>query len=161
MILEYRLPLRLGVITLSDSVLDKLWSHRQHRRFSSEAGGQLFARIVAGRLDIEEITGPRQTDRRSLFGYEPDRSAERAEIKAQFRRGLHFVGDWHTHRQAIPTPSYVDLENVREIVTKSEHDLPGILMVIAGTARPPAGLHVSFHSPTNDYVLVFTQLAIP
>jgi integrative and conjugative element protein (TIGR02256 family) len=94
---------------------------------------------------VEEVTGPRPGDRRSRTSYVPDRAAEQAEILDCHARGLHYVGDWHSHPDAQPTPSITDLESIAECVTKSAHALNGFLLIIVGQSDPPEGLHVSIH----------------
>ena len=42
-------------------------------------------------------------------------------------KGLHFVGDWHTHPEAVPTPSSSDIRTIKEAVAKSRHHLHGFL----------------------------------
>lgn len=105
-------------------------------------------------MKVVEATGPRPTDRRSLYNYEPDRNAEKVEINDRFAQGLHFVGDWHTHRQRRPIPSSTDERNIAELVRFSSHDLAGFILVIVGQAWFPEGLHVSFHSPGGGEELV-------
>jgi hypothetical protein len=59
-----------------------------------------------------EATGPRRTDRRTRTSSVPDRRAEQREIDDRFRRGLHFLGDWHTHPKNIPHPSGPDVASL-------------------------------------------------
>jgi integrative and conjugative element protein (TIGR02256 family) len=145
--LTFVLPDKRGLVMIASNVLSHLDRSRQHRCFSREAGGQLFAKFESsGVAHIVDITGPRPTDRRSLFNYIPDRSAEQIEITERFARGLHFIGDWHTHRQRVPEPSTADMRSIREVVNMSSHDLAGFLLLIVGLRPFPEGLHVSFHT---------------
>ncbi len=151
--LEYLLPNDRGRLRFSPAVLAHLRDYRQLRLWHCEAGGQLFANIRDKLIDVVEATGPRPTDRRSIFGYEPDRNAERREIKERFALGLHFVGDWHTHRQRFPEPSSTDIRSIGDTARLSDHNLAGFVLVVVGTAKFPAGLHVSFHSGSAHQVL--------
>jgi integrative and conjugative element protein (TIGR02256 family) len=153
--LRFRLPNGIGLLEFSPQVLAHLEAHKQRKLFAREAGGQLFASFDdPSVMQILDITGPRQTDKRSIYNYEPDRIAEKAEISERFARGVHFVGDWHTHRQRIPTPSGIDEHSIRELVRLSSHDLVGFVLVVVGQAAFPEGLHVSFHSKTASTLLV-------
>ena len=140
-------------IVLTDPVLEHLLHHRQRRWYHKEAGGQLFAKIGGSRIYVVEATGPRRTDRRSRTGYHPDRGAEQAEIAERHPKGLHFVGDWHTHPDTVPRPSGRDLASIAECFSKSGHNLNGFLMLIVGTADPPGGFHASLHDGKDHYVL--------
>ena len=128
-------------IIIEDSAVEHLLQHRQLWWYRKEAGGQLFARIEGDCLHVVEATGPRRTDRRTRTGYHPDRRAEQAEIAERHPKGLHFVGDWHTHSDTEPQPSGRDLSSMAECFSKSAHNLNGFLLLIVGTTNPPAGIH--------------------
>jgi integrative and conjugative element protein (TIGR02256 family) len=144
--LEYLLPDGIGRLQLCEAAISHLRRYRQSRPWHREAGGQLFATVTAELIYIVEATGPRRGDRRSLFGFEPNRATEQSEIKEHYAKGLHFVGDWHSHRQHRPRPSDTDIRSMSEMVRRSEHDLAGFVLVVVGTAEVPEGLHVSFHT---------------
>jgi integrative and conjugative element protein (TIGR02256 family) len=144
-VIEYPIGVSGQTLIVSDGVLQHFRKHRQRRWWHSEAGGQLFARFDGSGIIVEEETGPRRTDRRSRTSYVPDRKAEQAEIIERQARGLHFVGDWHTHAEAQPHPSRRDLSSIAECVVQSTHGLNGFLLAVVGTADPPIGLHVSIH----------------
>lgn len=129
-------------ITFSAAAVEHMLANRQLRTGDTEAGGQLFARLSGGRIDIEVATGPRLADRRSRFYFAPSRIHERREIRDLHRRGLHYVGDWHTHPQRVPVPSAVDVQNIRDIFIRSDHSYAGILLVIIGLADLPDGIFV-------------------
>jgi len=132
-------------------VLAHFYDHVQRRCWSREAGGQLFASIKDKRWIVAKATGPRPTDHRSRFTFRPDRDAEKDEILALFQKGLHYVGDWHTHPQDVPSPSHTDIRNITDTVRASEHSLSGFLMVIVGRLPAPDGLWLSFHNVRGGY----------
>ena len=154
-LLRYQLPDALGALELAPNVISHFEAHKQRTFLAREAGGQLFASFQNPTVMlVSDITGPRPTDRRSMNSYEPDRIAEKAEIRERFARDLHFVGDWHTHRQRIPKPSERDEHSIRESVLLSSHDLAGFILVVVGQVAFPEGLHVSFHSKSGSALLV-------
>jgi integrative and conjugative element protein (TIGR02256 family) len=133
-------------LILATAVLDHFAAHRQVGWRDREAGGQLFARFEGRRIIVEAATGPRAIDRRSRFLFIPNKWADRAEIRRLHKQGLHYLGDWHTHPEPVPTPSPVDRASMHDMFAKSRHDLAGFLMVIVGTAPPPDGLFVAIFS---------------
>lgn len=151
--LEYELPNALGILRLERPVVEHLYKHRQNRPWRREAGGQLFATLQDGVVRIVEATGPRTTDKRTCWSYVPDRAAEQTEIRVRYLEGLHFVGDWHTHRQRLPQPSGTDRDSVADMVRKSAHDLSGFFLIIVGTEPPPDGLYVELFTRTQSFVL--------
>lgn len=153
--LEYPIGSSGQVLVLPDDVVRKFRRYRQKRWYQREAGGQLFARLSQSRIVIEEATGPRRTDRRSRTSYVPDRAAEQREIDSRHAEGLHYVGDWHTHPEALPRLSCLDIASISESVRKSTHSLNGFLLVIVGQAEPPSGLLVSVHDGSGPSVILF------
>ncbi len=141
------------ILVVHDEVVSHIEQYRQSRRWTKEAGGQLFATFEAGDIIVRKATGPRPTDKRGRNHYRPDRRAERLEIEDNFARGLHFVGDWHTHAQAHPTPSESDLSSIRESVQRSDHQLNGFLLMILGQAALPSGLYVAACDAVGSYPL--------
>jgi len=130
----------LGVIELAEEVVTHFRRHRQKRLWSREAGGQLFGSIEPGRIVVKIATGPRRRDRRGRWFYWPQREVEQAEITHQFAKGLHYLGDWHTHDQKRPAPSVADVEKMTAIFRDSKHNLRAMLSVIVGTEHFPEGI---------------------
>jgi integrative and conjugative element protein (TIGR02256 family) len=134
------------LVRIRTQVLATFDEHRQRRFFHREAGGQLFARTRGREWEILAATGPRLKDRRSRFSFRPHRASEQDEIFEHHKRGLDYVGDWHTHPEDMPTPSPDDLSSIGEAVRRSTHHLPGFLLVIVGRKSFPTALWASFHA---------------
>ena len=148
--LHYRIGDSDQQLSITPAVLNHIAEHQQTSSHAPEAGGQLFARITEPCITILRATGPRPTDRRTRYGYVPDRKKEQQEINDMFQAGLLFIGDWHTHSETVPTPSRSDLHSITNIFKGSRHHLPAFLLLVAGTESFPLGLHLSFHSATAE-----------
>lgn len=133
-------------ITFEIEVLELFEKHKQLSENSLEAGGQLFAHFNSKEVIISKATGLRENDKRGRFFFWPNRKKENSEVKALFQKGFHYVGDWHTHPEPVPTPSDTDLKNISECYNKSKHNLQYFIMVVVGTAPFPNGIHVSLNS---------------
>lgn len=143
MSLVYGIEVGAPVVTLTDDAIGAMLRHRQMKSKDPEAGGQLFARFEEnGTATIVEATGPKPKDKRSRCLFIPDRWLQRAEIKVLHEEGKHFVGDWHTHPEAIPSPSGEDVAGMIDCFRKSRHELQAFIMIIIGTAEPPEGIYV-------------------
>ena len=140
-------------IHLEAHVLEHFTLHRQLRFWHREAGGQLFAQIDGQRIVVSEVTGPRPGDKRGRTFYEPDQQSEQAEIDAMFARGLHYIGDWHTHPERYAIPSGRDHITMSSRVRLSRHRLGGFVFVIVGQLFPPDGVAVVVHDGTCTHVL--------
>jgi integrative and conjugative element protein (TIGR02256 family) len=148
-------------LILETPVLEHFRVYQQRRWYQKESGGQLFARIAGDAIRVAEATGPRKTDKRSRFSFVADRRAEQREIRGRYADGLHYVGDWHTHPERIPTPSGLDLESIRECVRRSTHRLNAFVLVVVGNADFPEGLHVSIHDGTHtETIAVLNELNV-
>lgn len=140
-------------LVFTPEVLAVFARYRQRRWWQREAGGQLFGRFEGGEVIVAETTVPGRTDFRTRHSFRPDRRREQREIARYHQRGLHFIGDWHTHPEPVPHISPVDAESLHEIVHRSRHELNGFVMVIVGTDNPPAGLSVSVSDHSTLTVL--------
>ena len=78
-------------LVLPETVLADFERLRQNTSAKTEAGGQLFGFLSSSEIVIEKITGPRPSDSRGRFHFEPDRCAEQREIREMHRRDLHYV----------------------------------------------------------------------
>ena len=140
-------------LILEAPVVQHLEAHRQLTLRHREAGGQLFAAFVDDSIVVKKATGPRRRDRRTRTSYQPDRKAEQEEILEHHRRGLHYVGDWHTHPVPRPSPSHLDYRSIQASVRQSTHELNGFVLIIVGALPAPAGLHVSINDGNEAFVL--------
>ena len=146
---------------IQSGVLATFEHNRQSGLKDTEAGGQLFGRLVDNNLVVEFATGPRPTDIRTRYSYKPDRRAEQKEINRYHQEGFLFLGDWHTHPEPYPSPSSQDLLSIREAYKQSTHHLNGFLLIIAGTHGLPSGLYVAVHNDREDVRLVQRGLDYP
>ncbi len=142
-------------LVLLPAVVAHLCSYRQRNPHSFEAGGQLFGRVQEQTIFIEEATGPRTADRRSRYGYRPDRRKEQLEIDEKFTLGLSFFGDWHSHPEAMPTPSTTDILSMQDCFRRSRHRLHGFILLIIGTSDLPQAMHGSLHNGHDSLELQF------
>lgn len=140
-------------LVFTASVVAHMERHRQLWFWQAEAGGSLFARFSDEQVVIERATGPRKTDRRTRYTYEPDRRAEQFEIDDLHLQGLMFVGTWHSHPEPVPTPSPVDLRSLDESFTLSRHSLNAFVLAIMGQKPAPEGLQVVLGDGRRVYPL--------
>jgi integrative and conjugative element protein (TIGR02256 family) len=126
------------------SVLETFSRFRQIRG-EPEGGGLLFAEFELPIIRISTVTTPHTTDRRWRMLFVPNRILQRRVIKEQFKRGHHFVGEWHTHPEPSPTPSNLDLASMRDAFLKSGHELNYFITVIVGNRADKLALWVSVH----------------
>lgn len=123
------------LLTFSAGVLKVFEEFRQEELASPEAGGILLGHVRGDHLEVVEATRPTAWDRRLRFLFE--RFPQGHELIAKARWGatggvLRYLGEWHTHPEAIPSPSGTDLTEWRK-KAKARIDGRPMLAVIVGT----------------------------
>lgn len=114
--------------------------HRQLTPWATEAGGQLFGTINATQVCVTEASGPYVGDERSRFRYRSNPAAAQRAIDDCNRRGLLYLGEWHTHAEDHPSASSLDDDAMRRLIASSQLNSNTLLMMIVGRARGAAGV---------------------
>ena len=123
--------------SLSSNVIRKFFSWSQRRFYTKEAGGLIlgFVDSDTNGLLAEEVTVPGLGDKRSRTSFfRSERHQREAEVwnRKTNGRGTQ-LGLWHTHPEANPTPSSIDLTDCENVLRDGKFDCDGLLYVIVGT----------------------------
>jgi integrative and conjugative element protein (TIGR02256 family) len=145
---QYALPHSEQRLVFMPSVLEA-FSHFRQIRGEPEGGGMLLAQFEFPTIRISAVTTPHRTDGRWKTLFIPNRILQRRMIKNNFKKGYHFIGEWHTHPEQNPTPSKLDLKSMREAFLKSNHELNYFIMVIVGNGPDTLVLWVSAHDSSH------------
>jgi len=140
-------------IVLTSAALKTFSQFRQVTKQSTEAGGLLFARFDFPYIRVMKATAPTYLDKRTRFGIDFSSDKRRTAVQLEFRRGLHFIGEWHTHPELDPTPSQLDVASIRDLYIQSTHELNYFLMVIVGNGDTNLRLWLSIHNSETMYQL--------
>lgn len=140
-------------LSITDDVTKHLLANRQLHWWQSEACGLLFARFEGQRIVVQEATGPYPRSWRTRFSCEIDPVRAQQEIELRHPYGLHYIGEWHSHPEAVPRPSGRDEATMNSRVKLSTHTLNGFVFMIIGQAPLPDGLTVLIHDGSRSYRL--------
>lgn len=125
--------------SFAPSVLELFKAWKQERIWSKEAGGLLLGFIdqETGGLLVEGATVPGKGDRRSRYGFfRCNRHQQEAERWNRNTDGHGTqMGLWHTHPEAVPRPSSVDLEDYRNVMRHGQLSSDGLIYLIVGTKQ--------------------------
>lgn len=146
---HFSFPRSVQELVITGHVLEVLSEYRQGGA-DPEAGGLLFAEFSLPLIRIVEASRPHPSDKRWRTMFMPNRILQRRLIKTCFKKDWHFVGEWHTHPEPLPNPSYLDIESMADAYRKSRHELNHFIMVIVGNRVARLELWVSAHN-TTDY----------
>ncbi len=121
-------------LIINDNVLHKLSMFKQSSRETPESGGFLIGRTdIYGKTRIFEITEPMKNDLRNRITFKRKDKRHLQLLSEANERCLYFKGNWHTHPQKSPAPSWVDKISWKSAIKKSK---PGesdyIFFVIVG-----------------------------
>ena len=102
-----------GRIKVPAAVVAVLQAYAQHAPDATEAGGVLMGRYIATSDDVivDAITEPMTGDRRTRYSFYRAKRRHQAALDAAWKSSGHtctYLGEWHTHPQAYPTPSSTD-----------------------------------------------------
>lgn len=134
--LVYRVTERQRLIVVEHAV-QKMQGFAQHRCWDREAGGVLLGRHLLDSHDVvvDDVTTPQDSDRRSRYSF--FRSAKHEHIARQrwIDQGSTsaYLGLWHTHPEADPTPSSVDRSDWIRAVARDTFEGDRLFFPIMGT----------------------------
>jgi integrative and conjugative element protein (TIGR02256 family) len=129
-------------LSITRPALQHVGRHRQSTPWATEAGGQLFGTINAAQVRVIEASGPYAGDERSRYRYRSNPTAAQRAIEDRHKRGLLYLGEWHTHAEDHPSVSSLDDDAMRRLLTSSQLNSNSLLMMIVGRARNATGLAV-------------------
>jgi integrative and conjugative element protein (TIGR02256 family) len=141
----YKIPNSEQYIKISDKVINKLNKYKQLNN-QSENGGILFAEFKLPEIYISDISSPYHKDTRETFLFVPNKKHQKKVIKTKYMKGLHFVGEWHTHPQKQPNPSQLDINSMKDSFLKSNHELNYFIMLILGNSNDFNNTWISIHN---------------
>jgi integrative and conjugative element protein (TIGR02256 family) len=123
-------------VRIQASVLHILRKYRQVRAGTPESGGQLFGTVTGDLVAVCQASRPSFTDdkQKSTFRSDPDRA--QAAIRRFARKRLLYLGEWHTHAEAMPKASSADEDAMHNIFLRSSLNTSALLLLIIGYAQP-------------------------
>ena len=102
----------------------------------NEAGGFLFTTdLYSIPILVEEISTPSPKDKKFRMRFIPHKQSAQKIIDDMFKRGFHYIGDWHTHPQKTPKPSWTDITTIKDVFIKSNHGLRYIIMLVLSNSE--------------------------
>ncbi|HBS2895212.1 TPA: Mov34/MPN/PAD-1 family protein, partial [Klebsiella pneumoniae] len=101
------------VVVMSE-VVRLLKSYRQMQYVSTEAGGVLIGERRGPHIVITHISEPGPGDIRTRNRFERKGDHHQLKVDELFEQSngfLVYLGEWHTHPEDFPQPSYTDMKS--------------------------------------------------
>ena len=122
--------------------------HRRMHQFvqtskeKPEAGGTLIGRYISGTDDIvvDEITVPLPSDEQTRQTFRRAQVSHQQKIERAWRGSGNtqtYLGEWHTHPEAVPMPSELDRTTWKEKLSRDRFG-ESLFFLIVGTERTRA-----------------------
>lgn len=126
-------PDRTRYVLFTESVLRHIYGYAQRAWYKTEAGGEIYSPApYSSSLLVNAVTGPYTKDRRKRNSYNPNVEAVTRARKAEYERGRHAIGLWHTHPEPRPTPSRPDRTATEDYLRAFFDDRERYFSVIIG-----------------------------
>ncbi|MBS7815104.1 Mov34/MPN/PAD-1 family protein [Wohlfahrtiimonas chitiniclastica] len=140
-----------SIVVISAEVVDILISYRQLSNTALESAGVLIGERRGEHLVIKTLSEPSQLDIRSRFMVDRVSGHHQKIVDDAFKQSgslWHYLGEWHTHPEDVPTPSSVDYSSWYKNLNSSEP----LILIIVGRTDFWAG------KKTHDSIEVLKQL---
>ena len=130
--------LQLGpyTIVLHAQPLDILELFTQHSKKAPESGGIMLGKLINGEINVLKLSVPTSLDKASRTNFERSKVAAQIILDYEFHNSsgqLTYLGEWHTHPERFPTPSYTDLHMLKEQFKQNTLQVDFVLLLIKGT----------------------------
>lgn len=113
------MPLVTGpLILIAHNVLLEIKADAAALAGREERGGILLGMRRGKHFHVDQATLPMTGDRGSRFAFRRGRAGHQQIARARWRQSAHrvdWLGEWHSHPEAIPSPSGIDLASWRLI----------------------------------------------
>lgn len=101
------------VVVMSE-VVRLLHTYRQMHFTSAEAGGTLIGERRGQHIVVTDISEPGLGDIRTRNRFERKGDHHQQKVDKLFKQSdgfLVYLGEWHTHPEDFPQPSYIDIQS--------------------------------------------------
>jgi integrative and conjugative element protein (TIGR02256 family) len=161
--LEYDLP-NGGILRISDEVLSVFFRSRQRTCLHLESGGILVGRIFENLTVIDKVSTPDDSkDRRGLFFFHRHKGRAQSIINEVFVESngeRTYIGEWHSHPQKNPEPSWKDRLEIKRAFKKSQLRLDYLICIIVGSLDKVGNIWVGYQD-RNGMSLSKRRLIVP
>jgi len=130
---------------LSPPVLARFVEHHQGRPLDTEAGGVLLGCRRGKHFEVVHATQPLPSDARTRTSFRRDTFGHQEQAVAYWRRSeacVGYVGEWHTHPEGVPSPSWLDRQEWRKLCKRQQPSVPHLAIVVGTSSLYVAQLSV-------------------
>ena len=123
-------------IHISEEVLSILNKYKQNKN-QNESGGIILGSVHEdNHVYVSKISEPNAFDKSSRCGFERDKKAAQLIVNVEFYESngkIIYLGEWHTHPEKKPTPSFVDTKMIKQQYSSNKINETFLILLIQGT----------------------------
>lgn len=142
-------------VEIKEEVLDFLESFRQYE--GDEIGGVLTgSEIISGGYRIGKASDSCIATK-SRYYCERDANLANQYIQEDYKVSegtRYYIGEWHTHPEAYPHPSPVDISSMAKIYASAQRSVSVLFMIIVGTTGNYVGMYDGNEMKKIEYRVV-------
>lgn len=165
-------------VVFTSEVISLFEKYKQIEKKQHESGGILLGKIYNDLIIIDNISEPSKEDKSGRYYFYRDvkKAQKITEMAWQESNGERiYLGEWHTHPEDIPTPSWDDKKLIKDMLKYSRMEINFLFMVIIGRVSPYVailnkgmkhmvslervnaenGLHIIFYKNQNGQIYGF------
>ncbi|MBD7969564.1 Mov34/MPN/PAD-1 family protein [Paenibacillus gallinarum] len=125
-------------LKLCDDVLKMMFSYAQDHKKSPESGGILIGRILncESHIVVDDASEPMKSDVQTRYRFIRKSVGHQEFFNEHWENSegrCYYLGEWHTHPEANPTPSIIDKQEWGKLLYESIQDQNQLYFIIVGT----------------------------
>lgn len=129
-----------GRIKLPFEVIASIHCYVQNDYHKPECGGVMLGRHIIDSQDIviDKISFPMPGDRATRTTFFRKKKAHQEIIDREWDASCHtctYLGEWHTHPEPYPSPSFIDNINWKRKLKDDIVDSDSLIFLIVGTSE--------------------------
>lgn len=133
--IRYRLD-KKTILSIEDNAIHKMMKYCQ-RQGRNESGGILLGRVRDNYSEfiITDISEPCIKDKSGRCYFIRNKENAQMIINKNWKQSsgqINYLGEWHTHPEYNPTPSFIDKRLLSQCLKKNEYPFNGLFMIIVG-----------------------------
>lgn len=128
----------IGKLKISDDVLKIMYQCRNKTiENQKEYCGVLLGREITNtsNIVIDKITQPSDADIQKKYYFFRDKKYHQKIIEEEWNKSngtCNYLGEWHTHLQEVPIPSFTDIKEWKKALRKFKFDGNELFFIIIG-----------------------------
>lgn len=115
----------------------------QRGKSQPEAGGVILGKLIGDEIQVIRLSVPTGLDKASRLNFERHKLSAQIIIDYEFYNSngeMVYLGEWHTHPEANPTPSEPDRKMIGQQYQNKGRKTDFLLLVIQGTESRYVGI---------------------